>query len=1064
MHKFAALLLTLSVILSPCPFSNKARADAKPIVIKGYSGKFETMLTQQMRGLLDFDLNIELFANEESDLNMFTLDQQGFDVTQIDVDGKKVQHSFARGDIWLNYPKTLTKGTHTFRIAYRYLLYVDDPEKIALNMFADGKSFHCFAGWFPIIKGYEFDEPVNFSIDIKVPNDYFVLGSWVPQQYRDKPKSDGKYKLVKTFTNPYNANILGGSYDVNRSGDDNMKLWIYTPKGQPNDAAYIAQIGKLANDFYTDWFKTSGHGEVLIAGLNAFAGGMQTFDGGYSIDSPYLNRLNFAPDFLAREMARGWWGGLVTSDKEADKRFFEDSMSEFSMIEFLRWFTDEVRIPSVFDQYYKARLEAFWKSHFPDESALTDPKTAGNNFLVYDKAPLVAKSLMGFMGDEKFDSGIRAFIEKFNKIANPNTQAPTLRDFKASMDESFGKPIDEFWNIFFETGKVPVPIVEVEKSDAETMPVKEVMHLRNLEETGFPITYRIYKVDGKYDDYIFKGETADVNIDGGFAGLINTSFEGIIPKPGALAYTMGSGTIASTLAWMKPTIFCLNSDMMDRAQKWAILTGQKVQTNKVDIFPKTPIICVGAEAISYYGLKTMALLPIKATPNQLVWLQDEVAGHFSITLQFPCNENYMLPMIADNGDGDLPADLSWTGMFVSHENKMELGFRNTEIDGFTPPRLQMVETGWASDTQSINDCRLDLNLQNAIGYKAAYDGLDIDKLELGKTERKITRQASSQTIYLDLQKLASLSVEKSDRYLLQKCPQHYVYSGKSKNWQGPAGLKAPQSVEGNKIEIVWGDNVRYMYRLDGIGTTNWENGSGLLLTGLTADKHKLRIIFYNDGIMSPVKEFEFTSGAKPPTLVLESNKVQCKDGKVVIKGTTDKDVTLDPPGTVDSDGSFEIVVEAPECPKTITVKAKNRFGLETTQTVTVTVGKNIKITMKLGSNTATDETGTTYKLSVPPQKIKGMTYVPMRFIGERLGAQILWDNNLKKVTYILGSVKVEIIIGKTEATVNGKTVKMPGPPVVVSGNTLVPVRFVAEALGAKVTWIGETEQIIVEYP
>lgn len=1060
MFKFAALFLALTVILSPCPLAKKTRAEAKPIVIKGYSGKFETMLTPQMRGLLDFDLNIELQANEEADLNMFTLEQQGFDVTQIDVDGKKVQHSFARGDIWLNNPKTLTKGTHTLRIVYKYLLYEDYPEKIMLEMFADGKSFHCFGGWFPIIKGYEFDKPVNFSLDIKVPSDYFVLGSWVPQQYRDKPKADGKYKFVKTFANPYNANLLGGSYDVSRSGDDNMKLWIYTPKGQPNDASYITQIGKLANDFYTDWFKTSGHGEVMIAGLNAFAGGIQTFDGGYSIDSLYLNRLNFTPDFLAREMARGWWGGLVTGDGEAEKRFFEDSMPEFSMVQFL----EKNVLPTYFDPYYKTRLEVFWKSHFPGESALTDQKTAGNDFLVFSKAPLVAKSLMGFMGEEKFNKGIQAFIEKYNKAANPNVTKPTFADFKTQMDESFGKPIDDFWKIFFETGKVPVPIVEVEKSDAETMPVKEVMHLRNLEETEFPITYRIYKVDGKYEDYVFKGETADVNIEGGFAGLVNTSFESIIPKPGALAYTMGSGTIASTLAWMKPTIFCLNSDMMNRAQKWASLTGQKVQTNKVDIFPKTPIICVGAEAISYYGLKTMALLPMKTTQNQLVWLQDEVAGHFSMVLQFPCNENYMLPMIADNDDGDIPADLSWTGIFTSQENKMVLGFRNTEIDGFTPPRLQMVETGWAGDSQSINDCRQDLNLQNAIGYKVIYDGLDIEKLELGKTERKITRQASSQTIYLDLQKLASLSVEKSDRYLLQKCPQYFTYSGKSRNWQGPAGLKAPQSIEGDKIEISWGENVKYMYRLDGTGTTNWENGSSLLLTRLTADKHKLRIIFYGDGIMSPVKEFEFSSGAKPPSLVFESDKAQCKDGKIVIRGTTDKDVTLDPPGTVNTDGSFEIVIEAPGCPKSVTVKAKNRFGLETAKTVTVTTGKNIKITMKLGSKTATDESGTTYKLSVPPQKIKGMTYVPMRFIGERLGAEILWDNNLKKVTYILGSIKVEIIIGKTEATVNGKTVKMPGPPVVLSGNTLVPVRFVAEALGAKVTWVGETEQIIVEYP
>jgi len=58
----------------------------------------------------------------------------------------------------------------------------------------------------------------------------------------------------------------------------------------------------------------------------------------------------------------------------------------------------------------------------------------------------------------------------------------------------------------------------------------------------------------------------------------------------------------------------------------------------------------------------------------------------------------------------------------------------------------------------------------------------------------------------------------------------------------------------------------------------------------------------------------------------------------------------------------------------------------------------------------------------------------------------------KKITIKLGSKVVELWIGKLEAKVNGKTVKLDVPPMIKKGRTFVPIRFVSEALGAKVDW------------
>jgi hypothetical protein len=64
----------------------------------------------------------------------------------------------------------------------------------------------------------------------------------------------------------------------------------------------------------------------------------------------------------------------------------------------------------------------------------------------------------------------------------------------------------------------------------------------------------------------------------------------------------------------------------------------------------------------------------------------------------------------------------------------------------------------------------------------------------------------------------------------------------------------------------------------------------------------------------------------------------------------------------------------------------------------------------------------------------------------------------------LGSKTVIVWIGKKESLVDGQTVSMSVAPVIIKGKTLVPLRFVSEALGASVEWISESKTIIIYYP
>jgi len=89
---------------------------------------------------------------------------------------------------------------------------------------------------------------------------------------------------------------------------------------------------------------------------------------------------------------------------------------------------------------------------------------------------------------------------------------------------------------------------------------------------------------------------------------------------------------------------------------------------------------------------------------------------------------------------------------------------------------------------------------------------------------------------------------------------------------------------------------------------------------------------------------------------------------------------------------------------------------------------------------------------VPPQVQSGRTLVPVRAVSEALGVRVAWDGERREVTLSDGSREVVLRPGDPEASAGGKPVRLDVPPVLVSDRVLVPLRFVAEALGCFVSW------------
>ena len=105
--------------------------------------------------------------------------------------------------------------------------------------------------------------------------------------------------------------------------------------------------------------------------------------------------------------------------------------------------------------------------------------------------------------------------------------------------------------------------------------------------------------------------------------------------------------------------------------------------------------------------------------------------------------------------------------------------------------------------------------------------------------------------------------------------------------------------------------------------------------------------------------------------------------------------------------------------------------------------------------------GQNLTMDQPPVLVNDRTLVPVRAIFEALGAKVDWNNDTNTATGVLGSTTVEIQIENTVAKVNGKDVTLDVPAKLISDRTLVPVRFISESLGAKVDWDNDTQTVII---
>ena len=231
------------------------------------------------------------------------------------------------------------------------------------------------------------------------------------------------------------------------------------------------------------------------------------------------------------------------------------------------------------------------------------------------------------------------------------------------------------------------------------------------------------------------------------------------------------------------------------------------------------------------------------------------------------------------------------------------------------------------------------------------------------------------------------------------------------------------------------------------------------LMDIKAKSESLNLTILEKDIDPPI----LTVDPVPPTYAEKAIIVGKTEPKAIVK-VDDREVTLE------DDGSFKYEVTLKTGDNLFTITSQDKVGNMTKASLTITRKKPIIIQLTIGKKQAFVN-GLLVPIDAAPfiDKASGRTLIPIRVIVESIEGQINWEAKEQKVTIIKDDIMIELWINKPIAQINGipTPIDIQSPklaPMIVAGRTFLPLRFVAENLGAEVGYEAKTQTITVTYP
>lgn len=140
---------------------------------------------------------------------------------------------------------------------------------------------------------------------------------------------------------------------------------------------------------------------------------------------------------------------------------------------------------------------------------------------------------------------------------------------------------------------------------------------------------------------------------------------------------------------------------------------------------------------------------------------------------------------------------------------------------------------------------------------------------------------------------------------------------------------------------------------------------------------------------------------------------------------------------------------------------KTKYFLVTT--LILTLFFSLSVTALAADNIKVKFDGRELLLMVPPVVLNGNTLVPVASIADEMGGTSTYDSAAKAIVIKTADKKIELKVDSKNAKVNDAAKTLDVPATIINGKTMVPLRFVGEALGAEVDYSASTKTVSITY-
>jgi len=111
-----------------------------------------------------------------------------------------------------------------------------------------------------------------------------------------------------------------------------------------------------------------------------------------------------------------------------------------------------------------------------------------------------------------------------------------------------------------------------------------------------------------------------------------------------------------------------------------------------------------------------------------------------------------------------------------------------------------------------------------------------------------------------------------------------------------------------------------------------------------------------------------------------------------------------------------------------------------------------------------DGTEVTFPDAQPFVDARDRTLVPIRFVSEAMGAKVDWENDTRTVVIQKGEDNIRYTVGEPIAYFNGEMLTFDSYGIIKECRTFVPIRFIAEMLSCDVDWLDTTNTVVIKSP